>query len=284
MNTETFLTFIGPSCAENTVRNAINMAEQANAHLSIVIVGVSPQMYTYGYGMPYGGFSNMEQWSTEVKDISDTIKMKSDEVEKLVQKAGISAEVLMEYCETSLLQNAVMRHACVADRVVLLEKSDLAADVEDGIISGVMFQSPSALVHGKNSHLAAVNPKSVFIAWDSSSHCAAATRSALPLLKNAQDVTVGVFDPVKREGADGEEPGAELASWLSRHGCKVTVEQYPSGGEEIANCILKRAQEKGAELIVMGGYSHMKIRQQLFGGTTKTMLEQNKLPILIAHK
>jgi nucleotide-binding universal stress UspA family protein len=140
------------------------------------------------------------------------------------------------------------------------------------------------LIKGANSHLAATKPSHAFIAWDSSKHAAVAVHNALPLLSLTDEVTVAVFDPVRNEGVDGEEPGADLASWLSRRGCKVNVEQYPSGGEEIATCIMKRAAEKGADLIVMGGYGHMKLKQQIFGGTTESMLQQRKVPVLIGHK
>lgn len=284
MSKETILTFIGTSCSSETIQNIIRMAGDAKAHLSVVIIGVAPQLYAYGYGIAYGRFVGVENWSQEVKDMTDELNQKSDQVEKLVQDAGISAEVLIEFCESSLLRNSVMSHACLADRVVIVENSGLPADILDGVISGVVFDAPSGLIHGRNSDKAAVSSQNAFIAWDSSKHCSAAIKSALQLFTNDTDITIGVFDPVKREGEDGEEPGADLASWLSRHGFKITVEQYPSGGDEIADCILKRAKEKGADLIVMGGYGHMKIRQQLFGGTTETMLAQRELPILIAHK
>ena len=284
MSKDTILTFIGTSCSSETIQKAIVMADEANAHLSVVIVAVAPQLYAYGYGIAYGRFVGVENWSQEIKDMTEEVNETSDRVEKLVQEAGISADVLMEFCESSILRSAVMSHACLADRVVILERSGLPADIIDGVISGVIFDAPSGLIYGRNGDKAAVACQNAFIAWDSSKHCAAAIKSALPLFGSDTEVTIGVFDPVKREGEDGEEPGADLASWLSRHGLKVTVEQYPSGGDEIGNCILKRAKEKGAELIIMGGYGHMKIRQQLFGGTTETMLEQRELPILIAHK
>ena len=284
MSKDTILTFIGTSCPDDTVQKAIVMAEEANAHLSVVIIAVAPQLYSYGYGIAYGRFVGVENWSEEIKDMTDDINAKSDSVEKMVQEAGISADVVMEFCDVSVLRSAVTSHACLADRVVLLEHSGLPADVLDGVISGVIFDAPSGLIHGQNSDKAAVASKNAFIAWDSSKHCAAAIKSALPLFDSETEVTIAVFDPVRREGEDGEEPGADLASWLSRHDLKVTIEQYPSGGDEIGNCILKRAREKGADLVVMGGYGHMKIRQQLFGGTTETMLEQKDLPILIAHK
>lgn len=284
MSKETILTFFGATCSDAAVKNAIEMAENKDAHLSIVLIAASPAIYTYGYGMPYAGYAGVDQWTRELKEQNDALDLRVGQIEKLVQSEGISADVLIEYCEFAVMPTSIMRHANVADSVVLVDGHGIAGDVEDAIISSVIFESPIGLMKGANSHVAAVKSPHVFIAWDSTKHAAVAVHNAIPLLVKSDQVTIAVFDPVKREGADGEEPGADLASWLARHGCSVNVEQYPSGGEEIATCIIKRAVEKGADLIVMGGYGHMKLKQQIFGGTTKSMLEQHKIPVLIGHK
>jgi len=85
------------------------------------------------------------------------------------------------------------------------------------------------------------------------------------------------------ENRDGESPGSDLAEWLSRHGCNVKVAQYPSGGKEIGDCIIGRAKEMGADLVVMGAYGHSRLREDLFGGTTRTLIEPQDLAVLLAH-
>lgn len=284
MGKETILTFFGASCSDDAVNKAVEMAQNKNAHLSIVVAASAPAIYSYGYGIAYGGYASVEQWTREVKELNDALDVRADQIEKKVQSAGISADVLTQYSELAIMQPAITRYANVADLVVLVEGNGLAGDIEDAIISSTIFDSPIGLIKGTNSHVAAVNPSHVFIAWDSTNHAAVSVHNALGLLDSADQVTVAVFDPVRHEGADGEEPGADLASWLSHRGCNVNIEQYPSGGEEIGTCIINRACEKGADLVVMGGYGHMKLRQQIFGGTTQTMLNQVHIPVLIGHK
>jgi len=63
----------------------------------------------------------------------------------------------------------------------------------------------------------------------------------------------------------------------------VNVQQYPSGDKEIGNCIVDRATEIGSDLVVMGAYGYSSLRQRIFGGTTRTLLKQTKLPVLFAH-
>lgn len=68
---------------------------------------------------------------------------------------------------------------------------------------------------------------------------------------------------------DGENPGSDVAQWLSHQDCNVTVQQRPSGGKQIAACLLQHAQETDAEFIIMGAYDHSRKRQIVFGGTTR---------------
>jgi len=284
MTQETILTFVGANSSDVAIKNAIKMAEDAKAHLSIVVTGAAPALHSYGYGTAYGGYVNVDQWTQETKELSDALDQCSERIKELVQASDISADVQVEYHELSMMRDPITRHANVADRAVLIEGHGLAGDLEDEITSAIIFDSPIALITGHGSHMSAADPKHIFIAWDSTKHASKAVHCALPILNGADQITIAIFDPVKQEAADGEEPGADLATWLSLHGCNVTVEQHPSGGVEIATCILGRAVEIGSDLIVMGGYGHMKLKQQIFGGTTQAMLEQNQLPIMIAHK
>ena len=91
------------------------------------------------------------------------------------------------------------------------------------------------------------------------------------------------YDVPTTAGGQRIEPGREAAVWLSQHGCKVTLNQMPSGGREIGACILTHAREIGADLIVAGAYGHSRLQQAVFGGTSRTLIEQTDLEVLMAH-
>ena len=82
---------------------------------------------------------------------------------------------------------------------------------------------------------------------------------------------------------DGDDPGADAARWLSHKGCNATVQQCPSGGQDIGQVLLKTARDTDAQLIVMGGYDHSRLREIIFGGTTRTLVEQRSVPVFLAH-
>jgi nucleotide-binding universal stress UspA family protein len=122
----------------------------------------------------------------------------------------------------------------------------------------------------------------VVVAWNASRQARRAIADALPLLVTAKSVTVLLVDP-KKNSRHGEEPGADIAHYLSRHGVKVAVEQVASNGAPVAGVILDRARQHAADLVVIGAYSHARAAQMVLGGVTRSLLREATLPLLIAH-
>ena len=61
------------------------------------------------------------------------------------------------------------------------------------------------------------------------------------------------------------------------------MRQAASGGAGIARALLGQAQDQAADLLVMGGYGHSRLREMMLGGTTRYMLEHTTVPVLLAH-
>lgn len=124
--------------------------------------------------------------------------------------------------------------------------------------------------------------QTALVAWDGSIEATRAVTSALPLLRRAKSVTVVVFNALRNVGTHGAEPGADLALYLARHGIAVTVLQEETR-VDIGNAVLSLASDRGADLLVMGGYGHTRFREMLLGGITLTVLKSMTLPVLMAH-
>lgn len=122
----------------------------------------------------------------------------------------------------------------------------------------------------------------VVVAWNASREARRAIADALPFLVGAQSVTVLVVDSQKNP-RHGEEPGADVARYLVRHGAKVAVEQVLSHGEPIARTILAYAERHNTDLIVVGAYSHPRTTEMIFGGVTRSLLRDAAVPLLMAH-
>ena len=120
------------------------------------------------------------------------------------------------------------------------------------------------------------------IAWDGGMAASRAISGALPLLAAADAVDILVFNPEQDGEAHGEQPGADLALFLARHGVKANVHAHRSD-IDTGNALLSAAADLGAELLVMGAYGHARFREVVLGGVTRTVLASMTVPVLMAH-
>jgi nucleotide-binding universal stress UspA family protein len=81
----------------------------------------------------------------------------------------------------------------------------------------------------------------------------------------------------------GAEPGADIALHLARHGVKVAVQHIEASDIAVADAILSRLADTGADLLVMGAYGHSRARELLLGGVTRQVLPQMTVPVLMSH-
>jgi nucleotide-binding universal stress UspA family protein len=124
--------------------------------------------------------------------------------------------------------------------------------------------------------------ETIFIAWKNSREAARAVAAAMPFLRRASQVVVGI---VEEEGAGeqfGDEPGADIGRYLSRHGITAEIRTI-SGWTHAGEALLNEAVQTGARMIVMGGYGHSRFREWITGGVTRHILTHANVPVLIAH-
>ena len=112
----------------------------------------------------------------------------------------------------------------------------------------------------------------------------AATRAiadSLPFLQKAKQVEIVMV--ANKAGKDDEIPGVDLGQHLARHGLKVDVKRITSPDIDIPSTILSYAADSSADMIVMGGYGHSRLREFILGGVTRGILETMTVPALMSH-
>jgi nucleotide-binding universal stress UspA family protein len=130
----------------------------------------------------------------------------------------------------------------------------------------------------------------VLVAWDASREAGSALQGALPLLRQAERVSIAVFD----DGPGGrtmlDAGSADPLPFLARHGVRATLEVHAAGGrrariarDSIGEALLAQAADEGASLLVMGAYGHSRVRETILGSVTRTVLASSKLPVLMEH-
>lgn len=125
--------------------------------------------------------------------------------------------------------------------------------------------------------------KTMMLCWNASRESTRAASDALPLLREAEKVIVLAVDPRSSKRGHGAEPGADVATWLSRHGVKVTVQRDVATDSDVGSVILSRAADHGVDLIVMGLYGHSRMREMVMGGASRTLLASMTVPVFVAH-
>ncbi len=121
----------------------------------------------------------------------------------------------------------------------------------------------------------------VAIAWDGSRGAARAVADATPLLERASRISVLTVTDEKSLPEDN--PGIRLASGLRERGLSAEPYSILGGGGGIAATLQENAIERGASLLVMGGYGHTRVRDFILGGATDGVLRDLRLPILVSH-
>ena len=120
----------------------------------------------------------------------------------------------------------------------------------------------------------------VAIAWKNKSEAARAVAAARPFVEMADKVVVLSVD----EGGETDEVSCERLRYaLSWHNPASTVQRLMRDGRAPAETLLAAARAAGADLLVMGGYGHSRMREVIFGGFTRHMLSGADLPILMVH-
>jgi nucleotide-binding universal stress UspA family protein len=123
----------------------------------------------------------------------------------------------------------------------------------------------------------------VLVGWKATPEAARALADALPLLQRASKVSILTVNPEQGTDAEPGIPVADIALHLARH--DVNVEAAARVAEDVTtgDAILNFAADRGADLLVMGGYGHARVRETLFGGVTRQILQQMTVPVLMAH-
>ena len=120
----------------------------------------------------------------------------------------------------------------------------------------------------------------VLIGWNRSIESGRAVTNAMPFLERAEDVEIFMVANGVKRGASPQNVAHKLTWW---HGISTQVKEIPRNHQSIGEALLGEAAEMGADLLVMGAYTHNRLRERILGGATRFVLEHAELPVLMTH-
>jgi nucleotide-binding universal stress UspA family protein len=187
------------------------------------------------------------------------------------------------WCEVAgdSLRHAFIAEAVYADLLVIGPPSriDEEGTAPTGFVDAVILESGTPAIVVPHPHRQETVGERVVVAWNGSVAAARALRAALPLLRGASTVHVATwgaqpqFAPFSR---------LDVRAWLRRHDIDAELHAADSVAH-VANDLAALASDVRADLIVMGCYGHSRIREQVFGGVTRALLNHLPTPILMTH-
>lgn len=172
-------------------------------------------------------------------------------------------------------------HARAADLIVTGTPSELAQDDRTTLDAGSLILSAGRPVLFTAETLAPLVAQKVLIAWKDAREARRAVADAMPFLKNAREVCVVTIAEGDQKAA--RQSAADVARFLMRHGAKAVSDMLGIGGANREEAISEIAREKGADLVVSGGYGHSRLREWAFGGMTRSLLADGSLHRLISN-
>jgi nucleotide-binding universal stress UspA family protein len=113
----------------------------------------------------------------------------------------------------------------------------------------------------------------ILVAWKDTREARRAVRDALPFLREARDVEV--LSVLEREGPEATAAVDRVMSFLARHGVSARSHVVRPTPGRVGDQVLEVARAGGFEFIVAGAYGHSRLREWIFGGVTRSLLNSS---------
>jgi nucleotide-binding universal stress UspA family protein len=262
--------------SEPVVNYALSIATAYDAHVAGVAFAFEPVVP----GTVFDGVaaSIIATYRAESEKAGKAAVAKFDEA---VRRAGVSAESHLLEAGAAGAGELFAQMARHFDLAVVAQTDPEANAPEELLPEAALFGSGRPTLVVPYIQKTGLKLDRVMVCWDGSRAAARAFADAMPLLTRAK--AIDVVTVLAREGERNELPGVDIAHHLARHNLKVDLKRIVAGDIDIESTLLSHAADSSADLIVMGGYGHSRLREFVLGGATRGILESMTVPTLMSH-
>jgi len=255
---------------------AVSIAEAFGAHVAAIAFAHDPVVPATLMGGVPADFIESQREEAEGA-ASDAIAR----FEEAARRAGVSAESRLLAATIAEASDQFGRMARRFDLAVVGQAEPEKASPEELIAETTLFESGRPVLLVPYIQKDGFKLGKVLVCWDGSRSAARAAGDAAPFLARAEEIEIVIV--AGERGKSDEIPGADIGQHLARHDLKVDVKRIVATDSDVANTILSYVADSAADLIVMGGYGHSRLREFILGGVTRGILEAMTVPTLMSH-
>lgn len=262
------------------LRYADNLAVGLEAYLTGLYSNLIPQIILAGDGGMMGVDMAIEVENEARERGKEAMVHISQMMDRLTSRHSLRRrDVHSEIAGPSLASEARLTDLFVATRPYGHEREGQTAS----LIESVLFDSGRPCLFVPPNGAPHPSYETIILAWKDSREAARAVSSAMPFLHKAKHILVTIVDDGKTDSDRYPEKGAGIIGYLKHHELPATLKVVPRRSERVSATLLEEAAVAGAELLVMGSYGHSRLREWVLGGTTRAVLTEAKLPVLVGH-
>jgi nucleotide-binding universal stress UspA family protein len=279
------LAVIGDGSAGPVLEASLKVARRFNSH----IVGL--HSLTTEYAVVFGGemgFSissevdrTLEREGHDRRDqarrlFRDFMTAQGVPIGPVADNTGPSAS----WREEDGRQNAIVGMSGRVYDLIIVEQPEKLASIAEATLEDALFESGRPVMMVPADAPASLG-EIVAVAWNGSTETATTVALGMPFLKQAKEVVVVAVGP--QHMPEPGPTGDELARTLERHGLKVSLRTAFGRQKPQGESFLQEAMAAGADLMLKGAYTQSRIRQMIFGGATRHIIMESKIPVLMSR-
>jgi nucleotide-binding universal stress UspA family protein len=257
---------------------ALKIASERNAH--VIGLHLTADLPVYGEFPAEVSEDVMARLQKAGKDATAGAKRAFDEA---VQNAPVTHEWRCFTASYAAGNDLIAQNGRAADLIVCGKPSDEAPDAwNDFSETAIMCSGRPVLIVPGGKPQKTVG-EHVIIAWNDTREAARAVFDSLDLIKGATTVRAVTLIEKESQREAAEALGADLIASLARHGVAASLDVSHAGNASAGEAILAKLLEEGCDLLIMGGYSHSRFREMIFGGVSRNILRDTFVPTLVSH-
>ena len=177
-------------------------------------------------------------------------------------------------------QNAVVGMSGRVYDLILVEQPEKLASIAEATLEDALFESGRPVMMVPKVSAPTLGDV-VAVAWNGSTETATTVALGMPFLEKAKEVVVVAVGP--QHMPEPGPTGDELARTLERHGLKVSLRTAFGRQKPQGESFLQEAMAAGADLMLKGAYTQSRIRQMIFGGATRHIIMESKIPVVMSR-